>query len=289
MTGRAADAESKNLRGLLAEGRERILHVETDVPALEAQLLLALAIGKSREYILAHPEYIPTHKEATAFEDLVRRRENYEPIAYILGEKEFYSIPFKCDSRALVPRPETETLVEAAFAMFDAQSAVSALEIGTGAGVISVSLAMHRPRWKITAIDISEEALSLARENIQSHNLSDRITLMIADLFPPGEARFDLIVGNPPYIPSGQKDLRPDIIRHEPPVSLYGGSDGLDLIRKIVAIAPSRLNPGGALALEMGHIHMEEVRELIEKTGFFKTINTHLDQHGIERVVSAKG
>ena len=290
MTGyRPAPGDSTSFKALVQYARERIEHTQTNVPMLEAQLLLCRAIGKSREYLLTYPEKSPTKSQLRKFMGFVQRREKYEPIAYILEEKEFFSYTFRSDNRALVPRPETEKIVEGALAMFAEGTKISALDIGAGSGVICVSLAKSRPEWRFTAIDISDDALELARENAAIHQVERRVTFINGDLFPPNRKKFNLIVSDPPYVPTIGHDLRPDITGHEPEVSLYGGADGLDLIREIIARAPGRLLPGGGLILEVGHTHMAPVKKLIKATGFFRTIEVIKDHQGTDRVICAKG
>lgn len=283
------DADIMPLGQAVRETAKRFKGSISDVPTLEAQLLLARAIGKNKEYIMAHPEHIPTLEQWRHFQQMSARRAEYEPVAYILGESEFFALPFKVDKRALVPRPSTESLVETVLEMYPEDSALKTLDIGAGTGVISICLAKYRPNWRITALDISQSALDLAGENAASHQVSSRIDFVLGDLFPDSDEKFDLIVGNPPYVPSNRKGLSPDIIRYEPELGLYGGEDGLDLIRKIIEKAPERLLPGGGLVLEMGYMHMEEVSRLLKETGMFKTIRVVKDLMGIDRVMAAKG
>jgi release factor glutamine methyltransferase len=281
-------AQPLTFRQAAIEAAEWIKITQSAVPFLEAQLLLARAIGKSGEYIMAHPEQIPTPPQWRLFRKLVERRARFEPIAYILGEKEFYSLTFQVDKRALIPRPETELLVETALDIFPSGGALSILEIGAGTGIISICLAKSRSEWMFTATDVSSDALDLARQNAVIHQAGERISFILADLFPPGAEKFDLLISNPPYIPFGQKGLAPDITLYEPEVALYGGEDGLDAIRKIIHHAPDRLAPGGGIAMEIGYGQTEEVAGLLERTGRFNSITVIPDYQGIGRVIWAK-
>jgi len=277
------------LRDGARDAADRIKVTQSQVCLLEARLFLARAIGKSAEYVMAHPEVVPAPAQWEAFEDMVARRERREPVAYILGEKEFYSLAFKVDRRALIPRPETEGVVDAALDMFPGPGGLSVLEIGVGSGIISICLAKHRPEWRITATDISREALALAAENAGIHHVEKRISLVHADLFPPGDEKFDLIVSNPPYIPSDGAGLSPDITRYEPEQALYGGVDGLEALRRITAGLSARLAPGGGVALETGHGQAGRALDMLKDTGLFGSCGAILDIQGIERVVWARG
>ena len=289
MSAVADEAKIPCLRDAALDAADRIKLTGSQACLLEARLFLARAIGKSKEYIMAHPEVAPTPAQWESFQDMVARRERFEPAAYILGEKEFYSLNFKVDRRALIPRPETEGVVDAALDMFPGPGGLAVLEIGVGSGIISICLAKHRPAWRFTATDLSREALALAAENAGIHHVEDRISLVHADLFPASGEKYDLIVSNPPYVPSGAAGLSPEITRYEPEQALYGGVDGLEVIRRIADGLPGRLAQGGGVALEIGHGQAAWVLEILDKTGLFTSLGAIKDIQGIERVAWARG
>jgi len=253
---------------------------------LDCQLLLARAVGASREWIMAHPFDTLSERQWNVFESYLARRRKGEPIAYILGEKEFYGLRFRVDTRTLIPRPETEFLVDRALELCG--PAASVLEIGAGSGCVSVALAKARPGWKITATDISGPALEAARENAALHGVENDISFIHADLFPEGKEKFDLIVSNPPYV-CGQERAEPSVHRYEPHVALYSGGGGMAVTSRIISHAPSRLEPGGAIALETGAGMADRVARTCAETGFFVFTRVTKDISGVDRVVSAMG
>jgi len=253
---------------------------------LDCQLLLAKSLGATRERLMAHPFDTLTEPQWLFFQSCLARRQQGEPIAYILGEREFYGLSFRVDSRVLVPRPETETLVDRALEL--SGHGASVLEIGTGSGCVAVALAMARPGWEITSTDISEHALEVARENAKAHGVDDRINFIHADLFPEGRGRFDLLVSNPPYV-SGAEIVEPSVHKYEPHVALYSENDGLAITEMIISQAPSHLVAGGAMALETGLGLSARVAAACQETGFFISIVETKDICGVDRVVSAVG
>ena len=253
---------------LLNSGTARLRASGSESARLDTELLLGWAIGAGRTAVIAHP-YAPVGADALAtFEAAVTRREKGEPVAYLRGIKEFYGLAFAADRRALIPRPETEALVEAA----DKEVAwrltsgprpggtpnLRVVDVGTGSGAIAIALAtlLRRrrmlPEVTLLAVDSSAEALSLARENAVAHAVADAVAFAEADLLPSGEAPFDLILANLPYIPSAEVDRLPVAASFEPRVALDGGTDGLDLIRRLVSALPTALAPGGTALLEIG-------------------------------------
>jgi release factor glutamine methyltransferase len=215
----------------------------------------------------------------------VRRRAAGEPTAYLTGRKEFCGRSFRVDARVLVPRPETELVVEAALAALPEHGA--ALDLCTGTGCIAVSLALGRPGAAVASVELSAEAAVVARENAAA--LGAAVELLEGDLYaplPPGR-RFDLIVSNPPYVPSGEMASLPPEVRREPVLALDGGADGLGLLRRIVAGAQDRLSPGGALVLEMHESHLAALPRLCREAGF-ATAEPHRDLAGLPRWVVAR-
>ncbi|MDH5352636.1 MAG: peptide chain release factor N(5)-glutamine methyltransferase [Betaproteobacteria bacterium] len=246
--------------------------------AREARLLLARASGFSEASVLAHPEReLPADVEA-AFRAFAARRARGEPVAYILGEKEFYGLPLAVTPAALIPRPETELLVELALGEpFD-----SALDLGTGTGAIALALKRQRPEARVVAVERSAAALALAQRNAQKLGLD--VEFRHGLWFGPvaGE-RFDLVVSNPPYVREGDPHLEEGDVRFEPRAALVAGQDGLDAVREIVRDAPGHLNPGGRILLEHGLGQDGAVRSLLVEAGI-EGVATWPDLAGIARV-----
>jgi len=267
----------------LAEITSR-LAATSETPRLDAELLLAHALGCTRSRLLARLHEPSAPRDL--LEPLVARRLNHEPIAYILGVWEFFSLEFAVRAPVLVPRPETEHLVEAALRHM-AGGPARVLDLCTGSGCVAVSLAKNAPGATVTAVDIAQHAAALARENAQRHAAT--VEVYVGDLFdalPPDSAPFDVIVSNPPYVAAGAwPTLSPVITRHEDPGALLAGDDGLDLIRRIVDTAPRHLRPGGLLALEMGEEQAAAVGGLLAAAGFVD-IRVHRDLAGHDRIAT---
>jgi len=275
-----------NIRQAGAFGADMLAASGSPSPWLDCQLLLAKSMGATRERLMAHPFDNITESQWLYFQSCLTRREQGEPIAYILGEREFYGLSFRVDSRVLVPRPETETLVDRALELAGQEAAV--LEIGTGSGCVAVAMAIARPGWEITATDISEHALEVARENAKIHGVDDRISFLHADMYPEGKGRFDLLVSNPPYV-SGVETVEASVHKYEPHMALYSEDNGLAITAKIISLAPSRLTDGGAMALETGLGMSARVAAACQETGFFMSTIATKDIYGVDRVVSALG
>ena len=260
-------------------------------PRLDAELLLAATLGLTRiDLYLRHDQ--PLHQEELdRFRDLVKRRKDREPVAYILGEKAFWTLDLAVGPDVLIPRPETECLVEAVLAFvkdLSHRSPGRMLDLGTGSGAIALALAQSCPAARVMAVDRSLKALALADGNRRRHHLEDGVDLLAGnwlDSFSPAKARFDVIVSNPPYIPSAQIDhLQPEIARYEPRAALDGGADGLDCIRHLVARAAAFLTPGGGLFIEIGHDQYSAVRQLAENCGGYAQVSCRQDYGGQDRV-----
>jgi release factor glutamine methyltransferase len=264
---------------------------------LNAELLLAHSMNFSREGLYTHLQDSFKEEERKKLERLVERRISGEPLQYLLGHQEFWSIDLKVDSRVLIPRPETELLVEHALLLLGetfCQGTPSILEIGTGSGAISIALVRERRDLAIVATDISREALLLARENAFLAEVLSQIQFIQGDLFAPfrrSEERrpFDLILSNPPYINRSEiRGLAREVKDFEPILALDGGEDGLDFYRKILSSAPSYLKKGGWLLMEVGQGQGEKVSEMILRDGYFDGPELVKDFSGIERVVKAQ-
>jgi release factor glutamine methyltransferase len=230
------------------------LRAVSPTPALDADLLLGTALSRDRAYILAHPETVLTAEEAEAFERWLKRAAAGEPIAYILARRGFYDLDFRVTPAVLIPRPETELLLEAALAWCPPDRPVMAADIGTGSGALAVTFAHHRPLAHVHAVDISSDALAVAGENARIHGVTDGITWHQGSLLEPlrdAGVTLDLLMANLPYIPSGEvPELQ--VSQYEPALALDGGPDGLALIRALLAQMPGILRPGGLALLEFG-------------------------------------
>lgn len=256
---------------------------------LEAELLLARVLGVERLRLIIEPERPLTATELGAYRELVGRRRELEPLAYILGEREFYGHRFKVDRRVLVPRPDTETLVEVALGRAPAGApSCRALDLCTGSGCVAVSLAKARPTWEVWASDLSAAALELARENALRLGCPPTMRFVESDLFGaiPADAAFDVITANPPYIPSTEIDgLMRDVRDYEPRLALDGGPDGLALLARLITEARPLLAPGGLLAVEVGAGQAPAVRALFHAENYVD-VRASKDYGGVERVVS---
>jgi release factor glutamine methyltransferase len=246
---------------------------------LDAQLLLLQSLGKApsdRAWLLAHDDQVLAGVQEQAFLDYCRRRAAGEPLAYISGHKEFFGLDLLVDSRVLVPRPETEILVEWAIELITEEADV--IDLGTGSGAIALAIRHARPQAHVEAVDKSADALAVARENAK--RLSLRVEFRQASWLECCQSHYDLIVSNPPYVAQGDSHL--EALRHEPRSALAAGDDGLDDIRVIAGSALARLKPGGWLLIEHGWDQAAAVRELLSGAGLGNVASRH-DLAGIER------
>ncbi|MBW3566908.1 MAG: peptide chain release factor N(5)-glutamine methyltransferase [Proteobacteria bacterium] len=269
------------LRELLADAMHRLSGVG-DTPRLDAELLLAHALDRPRTHLRTWPDNCPDAEQLAHFESLLARRAGGEPIAHILGEREFWSLKLRVSPDTLIPRPDTEVLVEAALERIPNDRACRVLDLGTGTGAIALALKHERPHAEVWASDASSAALDIARSNAGQLDLD--VQFREGDWWTPfTDARFDVIVSNPPYIAASDAHLETGDLRFEPRTALAAGSDGLDAIRVLVAGAGRHLLPGGWLLLEHGHDQGEAVRALLLAAGF-ENIGSHRDLGGHCRV-----
>lgn len=281
--GRPALNEYVPIGALLEQAVERLGRA-SDSPRLDAEILLGRAIDAPRSYLIAHPEDVLDPAAVARFEAAVRRRAAGEPIAYIEGVKEFWSMRLMVTADTLVPRPETETLVEQALARIPRKTAFRILDLGTGSGAIALALAKERPLCEITATDVSAAALAVARENARQQDV-DNVRFLAGDWERPvrGET-FDLVVSNPPYVRADDPALAR--LRHEPRSALAAGPEGLDAIRRIADAGRALVVAGGSLLLEHGAEQEAAVAGLLDAAGW-REIRCYGDLAGLPRVTSA--
>ena len=256
---------------------------QSRIAPADARLLLQHALGKSHAQLLTHPEQVLTPAEEKLFLELVARRVSGEPVAYLIGEREFYSLNFKVSPAVLIPRPETELLVDLALERIPADHPCKVLDLGTGSGAIAISIAKHRPLAHVTAVDASDDAVAIARMNAQQLE-ANNVRIVAGDWFNSlaGE-KFDLIVSNPPYVADGDPHLGQGDLRFEPQSALTAGVDGLDCLRVIIAAATIHLLAGGWLLLEHGYDQAEACGKLLTAAGFGEVFSSP-DLAGILRV-----
>jgi len=277
------------IKQLLADGAHALVDSESenDSARLDAEILLALTLQKPRTWLYTWPEHIPSLPEQHMYLDLLRRRQSGEPVAYLTHRREFFGLELKINHHVLVPRPETETLVQCVLDVLADNSAARIADLGTGSGAVALALASQKPQARIVATDASSDALALARENAERLGI-DNVTFMAGDwLVPLSGLTFDLIASNPPYIAEDDPHLSRDGVRFEPKPALVSGKDGLDAIRHLVTESPACLETGGWLMIEHGFDQGEAVRGLFTEVGFIDVV-THRDLGGNERVTIGK-
>ena len=288
------------------------LHLDPDSARIEVQCLLQRVLIATRASLLAHPERTLSKSEQARYQHLMQRRLSGEPIAYLLGEREFFGLLFKVTPDTLIPRPETELLVELALQRIPSHplpasrppspasgrgvggegegnrqaergEAFRVLDLGTGSGAIALTIAHERPEIEVVACDTSAAALDVARENAQRLDIAN-VAFVLSDWFQTfTEKRFDIIVANPPYVAANDPHLTRGDVRFEPVIALTSGNDGLRDIRRIISQAPAHLESGGWLLLEHGYNQAAPVRELLQQSGFVEVFSAR-DLAGIERV-----
>ncbi|MCE5314695.1 MAG: peptide chain release factor N(5)-glutamine methyltransferase [Armatimonadota bacterium] len=282
-----ADASSSAYKELIAAAQQ-LASAGIENPQLESQLMMAKALDCSRSDIIAHPERPLSDSERNAFHLMVDKRASRYPLAYILGKKEFYGLDIEVAPGVLIPRPETEILVETAISRLSGRPMIA--DIGTGSGAIAVAIASNLPEAIVCATEISPEALKVARRNISNYQLSERVTLIEGDLLEPltkFQDEFDAIISNPPYIPSAEIDsLEPEVSMHEPRCALDGGPDGLDVYRRLMPEALGLLKDCGFVAVEVGIDEAGDVKQIALSAGY-REVDIVRDLAEIERVVVA--
>jgi release factor glutamine methyltransferase len=261
----------------------------SDNATRDAELLLLHTLEISRVSLIAHPDRELTPAQQALYEETIARRLLHEPIQYITGQQEFYGLTLHVTPAVLIPRPETEHLVEAVLKLFPPDKPLRIADIGTGSGAIAIALAAHLPQATIIALDISPEALTIAAANAREHNVAGRIQFLQSDLLSALDhvaETFDAIVSNPPYIPeSDRSTLHPQVRDHEPAVALFAGETGLDIYRRLIPQALDTLKPNGLLALEIGHGQQADLARLLADWQKVSFIN---DLQQIPRVALAR-
>ncbi|NLF33208.1 MAG: peptide chain release factor N(5)-glutamine methyltransferase [Planctomycetes bacterium] len=288
-----ANAEPWTLLRLITWTKDYLAGRGIDSPRLAAELLLAHVLGCPRMALYTQFARVATEAERTRFRELVKRAADHEPVAYLVGHRDFYSLDLAVTPDVLIPRPETEGLVDRALDHLRGLGRPgTAWDACTGSGAVAVAVAANARDARVLATDISEAALAVARTNASRHALTDRLTVARADLLAlPADAGiegpFDVITANPPYVTAADMDtLGPDV-RHEPVAALCAGAEGLDFIAPLLRQAPDRLAAGGLLAMEIGYNQAEAVWDLANTDGRYERISFDRDAAGIERVLAA--
>jgi release factor glutamine methyltransferase len=275
-------AEKLTVKELIRASAESLRCVSS-TPKLDAQCLLVHVLVKARSWLYAHPEYIATDHERDKFEELIKRRLQGESVAYCVGSKSFYKLDLMVNHAVLVPRPETECLVEAVLLNHN-ETMKEVLDLGTGSGAIALALATERLKWRVTAVDQSQAALAVAKQNAVN-NSCENVTFIQSSWFSAVQGPFDVIVSNPPYI--AEDDSHLDALTHEPRTALVAPDNGLGDIKHILQHAQSFLKPGGCLYIEHGHQQADEIVNYAASQGYIE-IKSHRDLSGQPRFISCQ-
>jgi len=291
--GMAKKAAPVTVKQALASAARKLRAAHSDSPRLDAEILLAEALGCTREQLYGEPERELTAAERERFEAFVARRKKREPVAYITGKRRFRTIELRVNENTLIPRPETETLVEVGLEFLAelGKEQPRVLDIGTGSGAIALAIATEHPSARVVATEVHPAPLEMARQNAVRLGLQDRVTFVVSDVYddlPPG-SRFDLILSNPPYVtPQALRRMAIDVRGYEPWVALLGGERGLDFYERIIPGAPVFLEPRGMLAVEIPETKVVEVISLFVEVDRFDGIDVRNDLSGRPRVVYAR-
>jgi len=283
------------IQKLLAWVTEYLTAKRIEAPRLSAELLLSHVLGLKRIELYTQFDKAVAPEQRDLLRELVRRAGQNEPVAYLTGKTEFYSLDLEITRDCMIPRPETELLVQRAVEFLRMRDGVQFVcDLCTGSGCIAVAIAKNFSAARIIATDISDTALAIASRNVEKHQLTDRVTLLCGDLFEPllrplDVAGFDLIVCNPPYVSTAEYDnLDKNVKDYEPRLALHAGTDGLDVYRRIVEKIDQFLKPGAGLMLEIGYAQGPAVKGLLDETGAFADIKVEKDYHDNDRIVTAR-
>ncbi len=259
----------------------------SSTPRLDAEVLFSYVLGVGRATLLAHSDEPVSGDDLTLFELLIGRREKGEPVAYLTGHKEFYGLDLYIDASVLVPRPETESLIEACLQLIANNESSQFADIGTGSGAILVAVGVNRPGLRLYGVEISADALRVARINCNRHGLGERVTLYQGHLLEPLLGKMNIIAANLPYVPPDEAS--PDVATWEPNVAVFGGGkDGTALIREFLAAAPDYLLPGGGVVMEVAHSQGQSVARLAHETFPLADVEVRKDLAGYDRIVVIK-
>ena len=285
------EPKPKSFRDVLLEGARCLRVAGVESARLDAEVLLSQLLGIDKAELFLNLDAALKSEDETRFRELLLRRARQEPVAYITGRKEFWSLDFVVTPDVLIPRPETELVVEVALEharRCSGRSQLQILDLGTGSGAIAISLAKELPQAKMAAVDVSAPALRVAQRNSERHGVANRIHFLGGDLFEYVDGEFDLIVSNPPYVRRGELSSLPAEIREwEPLTALDGGIDGLDCYRRITAEAHQHLVPGGGIILEIAADRGKAVADLLSRAGCRTTSLLYQDYAGRDRVIAA--
>ena len=277
------------VREALNIGKKRLHEAGVANPDLDSQLLLSHVLRTDRLKLFVYDKTELTKEQLESYDKLLNERCRFVPVACIIGRKEFYGLNFYVKEGVLIPRPETEFVVEEALKAAGQISNPVIADLCCGSGAISVAIAVNNKQAKVYAVEISEVACEVARQNINAHGVQDRVLLLKADLWTALDERkltgLDIIVSNPPYIPSQELNSLPRDVKNEPQLALDGGPDGLDFYRRIISRAPEFLKAGGRIILEIGWNQAPDVKKLLEKIGFIQ-VKIRKDYAGFDRVVT---
>ncbi len=278
------------IQQLLPSARQRLRQAGCDSPRLDAEMLLGQAMHHNRTWLYANFKTIVTPSQLKEFDHLLQRRAQREPVAYLVGQREFFGLEFQVNEAVLIPRPETELLVETALQFSkNAKSRLTIVDVGTGSGCIAIALAKHLADATIFAVDISAEAVRLARQNGLRHQVKSAITFLQADLLSPFNQTLDLIVSNPPYISAAELlTVSPEVWHYEPRLALAGGADGLAIIRRLLAQAQTKLKPNGCLLVEIGSTQGQAVYRLAQTYFPHAHIKIKQDLAGLDRLLAVR-
>lgn len=281
------EQKPETIAGALAAATRRLVQSGIDEPRRDAQILLAAIIGRDRTHLILRSEELLTDDAAMRFRDAITRRAGGEPVQYIIGRQEFFGLDFAVTSAVLIPRPETESIVEAALELSDAAQPFLFCDVGTGSGCITIALLHHRPLAHAVALDVSPAALAVARSNARRYDVAGRFTSIASDVFDALQAgiqRFAIIVSNPPYIDADEVlTLQREVRDHEPRSALTPGGDGLAIVRRLLAESPAHLARSGHLIFEIGYGQAPAVCALVDPD-VWRIVDVRLDLQGIPRV-----
>ncbi len=281
--------ETWTVRSLLGWAREWLEKKGVESPRLDAELLLASALGCDRVRLYIDVDKPLAAAELARFKPLIQRRGAREPVAYILGAKEFYGRPFEVAPGVFIPRPETELLVQLALEAIPRGAAARVLDLCAGSGAVGVSIAAERPEARVELVELSPQAVAVAQRNAHKH-APGRAAVLQGDLYAalPHAERYNVVVANPPYVPLEHgRTLAPDIVEHEPHLALFGGDDGLEVVRKVIAGLRDRLEPGGLFATEIDPSQAEQVSALCTAVGL-TGLRVVRDLAGLDRHVTGQ-